>query len=112
MHNFFVDRYIVMTISSDNALLSETSMLTPHFYLTPLPLGFLSLPEISDQMASVCLVIYIRLISNGLNFFSAEEMHRTQTYFQELQRADSSCTVCRPLDKQSSHFQRFGGIFI
>ena len=40
----------------------------------------------------------IRLKRNGFRFLS-QQIHRTQTLFQELQQAESLDTVCRPLDQ-------------
>ena len=64
-----------------------------------------TLPEISDKMATVCLVICIRLIRNDFHFH--EKKHRTQTFFQKLQKAGSSGTVCRPLDDETSQLLTF-----
>ena len=64
-----------------------------------------TLLEISDKMATVCLVICIRLIRNDFHFH--EKKHRTQTFFQKLQKAGSSGTVGRPLDEQTSQFLTF-----
>ena len=64
-----------------------------------------SLPQISEKMATVSLVICIRLVDNSLKFY--QKIHRNLNIFQKLQKAGISGTVCRPLDEQTSHFSTF-----
>ena len=56
-------------------------------------------------MAIVSLVACIRLIRNSFNFY--QKIHRTQSFFQKLQKAGNSGTVCRPPDEQTSDFSTF-----
>ena len=76
-----------------------------------------TLPEISDKMATACLVYGIgntqfayalRILgirnlhaydTYAMAFDFYQEIHRTRTFFQKLQSADSLDTVCRPLDQ-------------